>query len=64
MSKLKKLPAAFYQTAGGKEPVRDWLQNLDPESRRIVGYDIATAEYGWPVGMPLARKLGDGLQEI
>lgn len=33
-------------------------------SRRIVGRDIATAEFGWPIGMPLSRSLGDGLFEI
>ena len=25
---------------------------------------MATAEYGWPVGMPLSRPLGKGLFEI
>ncbi len=61
---IKKLPAAFYQTPSGKEPVRDWLLALDPTSRRIVGRDIATAEFGWPLGMPLCRHLGDGLWEV
>ncbi len=30
----------------------------------MVGHDIATAEFGWPVGMPLCRSLGRGLLEI
>ena len=30
----------------------------------MVGRDIATAEYGWPLGMPLCRKLGSGLLEV
>ena len=64
MAELKKLPAAFYQSPSGREPVRDWLLNLDERSRRIVGRDIATAEYGWPLGMPLCRNLGGGLQEL
>ena len=64
MTEFKKLPASFYQTGQGKEPVRDWLVGLDAESRRIVGRDIATAEFGWPVGMPLSRSLGGGLYEI
>lgn len=34
------------------------------ESRRIVGEDIATAEFGWPLGMPLCRDMGQGLHEI
>ena len=64
MSALKRLPAAFYATAGGNEPVRQWLLDLDSESRRTIGTDIATVEFGWPVGMPLTRSLGGGLREI
>jgi phage-related protein len=29
-----------------------------------LGRDIATAEYGWPTGMPLCRSLGGGLWEV
>ena len=61
---LKKLPAVFYQSSSGREPVRDWLLALDEKSRRIVGRDIATAEFGWPLGMPLCRKLDGGLVEV
>lgn len=61
---LKKLPAMFYQSSNGREPVRDWLKKLDDIDRKLVGADIATAEYGWPVGMPLSRALGNGLYEI
>ena len=61
---MKKLPAVFYATHGGKEPVRDWLLDLNEEDRRIVGYDIGTAEFGWLVGMPLCRSMGQGLWEI
>ncbi|AMN45975.1 hypothetical protein ACG33_02370 [Steroidobacter denitrificans] len=61
---MKKLPAAFYCTAAGNEPVREWLKALDEPDRRIVGQDIATAEFGWPVGMPVCRSLGKGLYEI
>lgn len=64
MVEIKKLPAAFYRTAAGNEPVREWLKALDEADRRIVGQDIATAEYGWPVGMPVCRSLGKGLYEI
>ena len=41
MPELKKLPAAFYATPGGNEPVREWLLRLDTESRRIVGKEDA-----------------------
>lgn len=61
---VKKLPALFYCTEAGNEPVREWLKGLDEADRRIVGQDIATAELGWPVGMPVCRSLGKGLYEI
>jgi phage-related protein len=61
---IKKLPAAFFCTAAGHEPVREWLNSLDEADRRKVGQDIATAEFGWPVGMPICRSLGKGLYEI
>jgi phage-related protein len=37
---------------------------LAPEDRREIGQDIATVEYGWPVGMPICRPLGQGLWEV
>jgi phage-related protein len=61
---IKKLPAVFYATAGGNEPVREWLKTMDAADRKIVGQDIAIAEFGWPVGMPVCRWLGNGLYEI
>lgn len=61
---LKRICAAFYQLPSGKEPVREWLKTLSTEDRRALGYDIATLEWGWPVGMPLCRALKHGLWEI
>jgi phage-related protein len=62
--KFKKIDAAFYRSTHGAEPVRDWLMDLSAEDRRMIGYDIATVEFGWPVGMPLCRPLGEGLWEV
>ena len=61
---LTKIAAAFYRTPAGTEPVRNWLTALPPEDRREIGQDIATVEYGWPVGMPVCRPLGQGLWEV
>jgi phage-related protein len=62
---VKKITAIFYKTASGKEPVRDWLKKqLKQPDSTIVGTDIRTVEYGWPMGMPLARPLGKGLFEV
>lgn len=64
--KRKVLPAMFYRTATGAEPVRKWLKALSREDKRIVGTDIATVEFGWPVGMPTCRPLASrrGLLEV
>jgi phage-related protein len=55
--KMKRISAVFYRTGGGAEPVRQWLKKMSKEDRKIVGDDIATGEYGWPVGMPICRKI-------
>ena len=64
INRSKKLIVRFYETAGGRKPVREWLLELSANDRRIVGYDIETVEFGWPVGMPACRALGDGLWEV
>lgn len=60
----KKVEAWFYRSSSGAEPVRDWLLSLPAEDRRAIGYDIATVEYGWPIGMPVCRPMGGGLFEV
>ena len=58
------LSVAFFRTASGNEPVREWLKSLLREERRIIGKDIKTVQFGWPLGMPLVRKLDKGLWEV
>ena len=48
----------------GAEPVRDWIKSLSVNDRKVIGADIQTVEFGWPVGMPLCRSLGGGLWEV
>jgi phage-related protein len=59
----KIIPAAFYSTEIGSELVRAWLKGLNPEDGRIIGTDIRTVEFGWPIGMPVCRPMGNGLFE-
>src|SRR5712692_6215315 len=61
---LKRLPARFYRSDSGREPVREWLKSLDDEARRIIGEDIKDVEFAWPIGMPLVRSLGRDLWEV
>ena len=58
------LTVVFYKTDGGNEPVREWLKSLIREDRKAIGEDIKTAQFGWPLGMPLIRKLEKGIWEI
>lgn len=63
--KLKPIHAIFFRTEAGNEPVRDWLKSLTPiEDRKQIGIDIKTVEFGWPIGMPTCRPLGNGLYEV
>ena len=61
---LKRLPARFYRSDSGNEPVREWLKNLAPADRRTIGEDIKDVEFSWPIGMPLVRSLGQDLWEV
>lgn len=54
---MKKISAIFYKNSNDKKPVRDWLYSLDKENRKIIGEDIKTVEYAYPIGMPTCRKL-------
>ena len=58
------LQVRFYATESGTEPVREWLLGLSKRDRKVVGFDIKTAQHGWPIGMPLIRKLEPGLWEV
>ena len=62
----KKLPAVFYRSLSGKEPVRDWIKDLDAMDQKLIGRDIATLEFCWPVAQPKCKPMkgSKGLWEI
>ena len=55
------LDVVFYKTEAGNEPVREWLKSLPRDDRRAIGEDIKTVQFGWPLGMPLIRKVESGI---
>ncbi|HLF96841.1 MAG TPA: type II toxin-antitoxin system RelE/ParE family toxin [Methylococcaceae bacterium] len=57
------LDVRFFKTENGAEPVRDWLKSLSAMDRKAVGEDLKTVQFGWPLGMPLVRKMGKDLWE-
>ena len=60
----KRLTAVFFANESGAEPVRDWLKGLEKADRTRIGTDIRLAEFGWPIGMPVCKPLGQGLYEV
>jgi phage-related protein len=61
---MKKINVTFYKTSAGNEPVREWLLSLSEADRKSIGLDIKTVEFGWPIGMPVCRKLATDLWEV
>lgn len=58
------LTVRFFRTSTDHEPVREWLRALDPPDKRTIGEDIKTVQIGWPLGMPLVRKMSKDLWEV
>jgi hypothetical protein len=55
-----RLKVQFFTLPSGKKPVQDWL--IDPrqvlhEDKKTMGEDIKAVQYGWPMGMPIVRKM-------
>ncbi len=57
MKPIRKLPAIFYCSGSGQEPVREWLKSLDSADRKTIGEDIAYVQYKWPLGKPRVDHL-------
>jgi len=64
MKAERPLKVVFFKTETGNEPVRKWLKDLPKEDCKVIGTDILTVQYAWPVGKPLVDNLGDGIWEV
>lgn len=64
MNAERPLNVVFYQTSASNEPVRQWLKSLSAEERKIIGADILSVQYAWPIGKPLVDNLSGGVWEI
>jgi phage-related protein len=61
---MKTISVHFYKSEAGNEPVREWLKSLSVDDKMTIGQDIKAVEYGWPLGMPLVRKMDKDLWEV
>ena len=64
MKAERPLKVVFFKTEAGNEPVREWLKGLSKEDCKVIGTDILTVQYAWPIGKPLVDNLGDGIWEV
>ncbi|MFA6715866.1 MAG: type II toxin-antitoxin system RelE/ParE family toxin [Victivallaceae bacterium] len=58
------LQVVFFKTLNGKEPVREWLLSLPEAQKKAIGTEIKVVQYGWPLGMPVVRKMTSDLWEV
>ena len=64
MKAERPLKVVFFQTGTGNEPVREWLKTLSKDDCKVIGADILSVQYAWPIGKPLVDNLGDGIWEV
>ena len=57
MENIPRLRVAFFQAEAGREPVRQWLKALPRAQRKAIGEEVKTVQFGWPLGMPVVRKM-------
>ena len=60
----RTIQIVFFRLDSGREPVREWLKEMSRDHRKTIGEDIKTLQFGWPVGIPLARKMDANLWEL
>ena len=64
MNEQPVLQVIFFHNPSGQEPVWQWLKDMDKNDRTVIGEDIKLAQFRWPLGMPLGRKLAADLWEV
>jgi phage-related protein len=60
----KGFEIVFFETIGGKQPVREFIKGLSKEDQKEIGADIRIVQNNFPIGLPLVRKLKPELWEI
>jgi len=60
----KVFDVVFFETASGKQPVREFILIQTKEDQKEIGADIRVVQDNFPIGLPLVRKLKPDLWEI
>ena len=64
MANMQPILKVSFYTNGNTEPVRDWLKTLCGADKKMIGEDIKTVQYGWPLGMPLVGHIEGDIWEV
>jgi len=64
VTNIPRFQVKFYKTNAGNEPVKEWLLSLEQADKKTIGEDIKTIQFGWPIGMPVSRKVAKDLWEV
>lgn len=60
----KGFDIVFFESAIGRQPVREFIENLTKGEQKEIGSDIKFVQDNYPVGLPLVRKLKPKLWEL
>ena len=60
----KMFEVVFFETENGRQPVREYILDLTKQDKKELGADIRSVQMGFPMGLPLVRKVVSGLWEI
>jgi phage-related protein len=58
------LDVYFFASDTSNEPVREWLKALSTKDKKLMGEDLKTVQFGWPLGMPLVRYVDNDIWEV
>lgn len=57
------LRVVFFRTEPGREPVREWLKDLDQDDRKVIGEDIKLIQSGDNMNLHTGSNFDDFLAE-
>jgi phage-related protein len=65
MERTTPLVLVFFQEpVTGREPVKEWIKELNKDDRKTMGHDLMFLQNNWPIGKPYVDNLGKGLWEL
>jgi phage-related protein len=64
MKREKLLEIVFFKSEAGSQPVEKFLASRTKKDKEEIGADIYKIQEGFPLGLPLVKKMAVGLWEL